>query len=121
MKEPDSAGAVAENVVRRGSEPSALKITDVRVATIQAQGLHPLLRIDTNQGVYGLGEVRDGGHPDTALRLKPLLVGQFLARKDIGRLDGGHQELATGYGFRLGHPPTPSIAVRASFVLRSAF
>jgi L-alanine-DL-glutamate epimerase-like enolase superfamily enzyme len=76
MKERDSAGAVAENIVRRGSEPSALKITDVRVATIQAQGLHPLLRIDTNQGVYGLGEVRDGGHPDTALRLKPLLVGQ---------------------------------------------
>ena len=64
-----------ENAVRRASEPS-LRITDIRVATIQAQGIHPILKIDTNQGVYGLGEVRDGAHPDTAMRLKPLLIGQ---------------------------------------------
>jgi L-alanine-DL-glutamate epimerase-like enolase superfamily enzyme len=72
----DSTAQTMENAVRRASEPSALRITDIRVATIKAQGIHPLLRIDTNQGVYGLGEVRDGAHPDTALRLKPLLVGQ---------------------------------------------
>lgn len=39
-------------------------------------GFYPILKIDTNQGVYGLGEVRDGAHPDTALRLKHLLIGQ---------------------------------------------
>lgn len=66
----------AENAVRRASEPSALRITDLRVATIKAQGIHPILRIETNQAVHGLGEVRDGAHPDTALRLKPLLIGQ---------------------------------------------
>ena len=47
-----------------------------RVATIRAQGIHPILKIETDQGVYGLGEVRDGLHPDTAMRLKPLLIGQ---------------------------------------------
>ena len=72
----ETGAAIAENAVRRASEPSALRITDVRVATIRAQALHPILRIDTNQGVHGLGEVRDGAHPDTALRLKPLIVGQ---------------------------------------------
>ena len=65
-----------ENSVRRASEPSHLKITDMRTATIKAQGIHAILKIDTNQGVYGLGEVRDGAHPDTAMRLKPLLIGQ---------------------------------------------
>ncbi len=74
--EDQAAPAAMENAVRRASEPSRLRITDLRVATIRACGLHPIIRIDTNQGVYGLGEVRDGGHPDTAMRLKPLLVGQ---------------------------------------------
>ncbi len=70
-----SAGAV-ENAVRTHSSPSQLKITDIRVATVLGHGYYPILKIDTNQGVYGLGEVRDGAHPDTALRLKHLLVGQ---------------------------------------------
>ncbi|BCP52145.1 hypothetical protein K32_07620 [Kaistia sp. 32K] len=65
-----------ENAVRMDSRPSDLRITDIRVATIVGQGYYPILKIDTNQGVYGLGEVRDAAHPDTALRLKHLLVGQ---------------------------------------------
>ena len=64
------------NNVRTASGPSALRITDIRVATILGHGYYPILRIDTNQGVYGLGEVRDGASPDTALRLKHLLLGQ---------------------------------------------
>ncbi|MEP7239248.1 MAG: mandelate racemase/muconate lactonizing enzyme family protein [Devosia sp.] len=64
------------NAVRTASQPSALKITDIRIATVKGHGLYPILRIDTNQGVYGLGEVRDAAHPDTALRLKHMLVGQ---------------------------------------------
>ncbi len=45
----------------QASRPSDLKITDVRVATVvHAPMTCPLVRIDTNQGIYGLGEVRDG-------------------------------------------------------------
>lgn len=69
-------GESAENAIRAASGPSALRITDIRVATVQGHGYHPILRIDTNQGVHGLGEVRDDASPDTALRLKHFLVGQ---------------------------------------------
>ncbi len=65
-----------ENAIGTGSQPSQLRITDVRIATIRGHGYYPILRIDTNQGVYGLGEVRDAAHPDTALRLKHMLLGQ---------------------------------------------
>ena len=36
----------------------------------------PIIRIDTNQGVYGLGEVRDGASPTYALFLKSRIVGE---------------------------------------------
>src|SRR5437762_12115488 len=46
--------------VNTNSSPSALKITDVRVATIVKPGPSPcpILRIDTYQGLYGLGVCR---------------------------------------------------------------
>ena len=75
----DTKTAAAEKIadnVRTTSSPSALRITDLRIATILGHGYYPILRVDTNQGVYGLGEVRDGASPDTALRLKHLLLGQ---------------------------------------------
>ena len=60
----------------RNSAPSQLKITDMRACRI-ASGLdYPIIRIDTNQGVYGLGEVRDAGVEGIALVLKPHLVGR---------------------------------------------
>lgn len=65
-----------ENAVSTASAPSRLRITDMRIATVIGHGYYPILRIDTNQGVHGLGEVRDGAHPDVALRLKHLIVGQ---------------------------------------------
>lgn len=65
-----------ENNVRAASRPSELRITDMRVATILGHGYYPILRIETNQGLCGLGEVRDGASPDTALRLKHLILGQ---------------------------------------------
>ena len=39
------------------SSPSELRITDLRVATVVKPGPSPcpIIRIDTNQGVYGLG------------------------------------------------------------------
>src|SRR5580693_9820714 len=47
--------------VNTNSKPSDLKITDLRVLVIaRAPMTCPLIRIDTNQGIYGLGEVRDG-------------------------------------------------------------
>jgi L-alanine-DL-glutamate epimerase-like enolase superfamily enzyme len=59
------------------SKPSDLTITDLRVATIQhAPMTCPLLRIDTNQGIYGLGEVRDGATATYALILKSRLLGE---------------------------------------------
>jgi L-alanine-DL-glutamate epimerase-like enolase superfamily enzyme len=64
--------------VNTSSSPSTLKITDVRVATVVKPGPSPcpLIRIDTNQGVYGLGEVRDGASPTYALFLKSRIVGE---------------------------------------------
>ena len=73
---PTSTENIAEDAINTFSRPSDLRITDIRVAPIRCQGYHPILKIETNQGIYGLGEVRDGAHQDTALRLKHLLVGQ---------------------------------------------
>ena len=55
-----------------------LKITDLRVAVVaRAPMTCPLIRIDTNvDGLYGLGEVRDGASKTYALLLKSRLVGE---------------------------------------------
>ncbi|PYV19902.1 MAG: mandelate racemase/muconate lactonizing enzyme family protein [Acidobacteria bacterium] len=60
--------------VRTDSRPSELKITDMRVAVVEGQ--RPILRLATNQGIYGLGEVRDGASPTYALMLKSRLLGE---------------------------------------------
>lgn len=64
--------------VNTNSKPSELKITDLRVATVVKPGPSPctLIRIDTNQGVYGLGEVRDIASPTYALMLKSRILGE---------------------------------------------
>ncbi len=58
--------------VNRASAPSELKITDMRYATVM--GKH-IIRIYTNQGIYGLGEVRDGADARYALFLKSRILG----------------------------------------------
>jgi len=60
----------------RNSAPSQLRITDMRAIRIASNYDYPIIKIDTNQGVYGLGEVRDAGNEGMALALKPHLVGQ---------------------------------------------
>jgi L-alanine-DL-glutamate epimerase-like enolase superfamily enzyme len=66
-----------EDHVRQYSRPSALKITDIRTATVGWNGWRfPLVRIDTNQGLSGYGEVRDGASKSYALLLKRQLVGE---------------------------------------------
>ncbi len=64
--------------VNTNSSPSTLKITDLRVATVVKPGPSPctIVRLDTNQGVYGLGEVRDGASATYALFLKSRVVGE---------------------------------------------
>lgn len=65
-----------ERAARTYSRPSDLKITDMRVAVVRSNYDYPIIRLDTNQGVYGIGEVRDAGHKEDALRYKALLLGQ---------------------------------------------
>src|SRR5579864_8707177 len=72
-----TAGAQANGTnFNRNSAPSQLRITDMRSVLVASNFDYPIIRIDTNQGVYGLGEVRDAGREGTALVLKPHLVGR---------------------------------------------
>ncbi len=59
--------------VSRYSGPSDLKITDMRIAQV---GNIPIVKIYTNQGVYGLGDVRDGADKRYALMLKSRILGE---------------------------------------------
>lgn len=61
--------------VSRASSPSDLKITDMRYALTTVLGGTAIIRIDTNQGIYGLGEVRDGADVRYALMLKSRILG----------------------------------------------
>lgn len=61
--------------VSRASGPSDLKITDMRYALTGVLGNTAIIRIDTNQGIYGLGEVRDGADVRYALMLKSRILG----------------------------------------------
>jgi L-alanine-DL-glutamate epimerase-like enolase superfamily enzyme len=65
-----------EDAVNTHSRPSDLKITDMRIAVVASNYDYPIIRIDTNQGVYGIGEVRDAGHKENALQFKSMLLGQ---------------------------------------------
>jgi L-alanine-DL-glutamate epimerase-like enolase superfamily enzyme len=63
--------------VSRTSSPSDLKITDLRVAEKGNIGsmANRIIRIDTNQGIYGLGDIRDGTDQRFALFLKSKIIG----------------------------------------------
>ena len=66
-----------EDHVRTASRPSELKITDMRTATVGwEQWNFTIVRIDTNQGLSGYGEVRDFASKNFALMLKRLLLGE---------------------------------------------
>jgi len=69
--------ACATQNVNKNSAPSDLKITDLRIAHIKDAPMRvPLLRIDTNQGICGYGEVRDGGSKNYALMLKSRILNE---------------------------------------------
>ena len=72
----EAVEGTAQNVNTR-SRPAGLKITDLRIAHVATAPMNcPIIRIDTNQGIYGLGEVRDGASPTYALMLKSRLLGE---------------------------------------------
>ena len=59
------------------SLPTELRITDLRIVNLKALPFDvTLLRLDTNQGISGYGEVRDGASPTYALLLKSRLIGE---------------------------------------------
>lgn len=63
--------------VNTHSRPSELRITDLRFADIAGAPMHcTLLRIDTNQGLTGYGEVRDGADKLYAQMLKSRILGE---------------------------------------------
>ena len=65
------------NKVSTHSRPSDLRITDIRVANLAGLPMRvALIRIDTNQGISGYGEVRDGASMNYALTLKRQLIGE---------------------------------------------
>ena len=69
--------AFAAQNVNRSSSPSELRITDLRIAVVSRAPMRcPLIRIDTNQGISGYGEVRDGASEKYALILKSRLLSQ---------------------------------------------
>lgn len=97
----DELVAAATSSLKRLSSPAKLKITDLRYVTVEHLGRPcSILRIDTNQEIYGYGEVRDGGDVKSALVLKGLLLGKnpcdveeiFKTTKPFG----GHNRLGGG-------------------------
>lgn len=81
-EEQEQIGRV-EDAVKTYSRPAELKITDMRMAVVCSNYDYPMIRLDTNQGVYGLGEVRDAGHKENALQYKSYLIGQNPCNVDM--------------------------------------
>ena len=82
QQEQERFGPV-ENAIRTFSRPTDLKITDMRLAVVCSNYDYPIIKIDTNQGVYGIGEVRDAGHKENALQFKNMLIGQNPCNVDL--------------------------------------
>lgn len=75
MKKNDYAETLAH--VNTNSRASDLRITDLRVVDVVDLPMHcTLVKIDTNQGLVGFGEVRDGGSRNFVLSLKSRLIGE---------------------------------------------
>src|SRR5258708_35287739 len=64
--------------VNRNGNPSQLKITDMRYTVVKKPGPSPcpIIRIDTNQGVYGQGQVRDQAKYQYGMGLKSRITSE---------------------------------------------
>lgn len=77
MKSTDTNSVKDLNGVNTCSRPSELKITDMRFTEIVgAPARYVLMKLYTNQGIVGVGEVRDGSSKTYALMLKSRLLGE---------------------------------------------
>jgi len=72
----EEAAEAVRGRVRTASEPSKLKITDMRVVRMPTVMNPYVIRLDTNQGLSGYGEIRDGASPTYALMLKSRILGE---------------------------------------------
>lgn len=71
------APILTEEHVRTDSRPSQLKITDLKVANLVGVPFRSsIIRLETNQGLVGYGEVRDQASATYALMLKSRIVGE---------------------------------------------
>src|SRR5690242_207471 len=69
--------APLEQNVNTYSRPSDLRITDLRIACLAKIPMDcTIIRIDTNQGISGYGEVRDWASKTYALQLKSRIIGE---------------------------------------------
>ncbi|MBZ2197939.1 mandelate racemase/muconate lactonizing enzyme family protein [Ruania sp. N2-46] len=87
--------------VSQASRPSALRITDLRVACLDKVPFKStIIRIETNQGLVGWGEVRDQASATYALMLKSRIIGENPCNLDRIlrkiRQFGGHGRLGGG-------------------------
>src|SRR5450432_1247434 len=73
MSDPDTL----EQNVQTASRPSDLRITDMRTLSLAGLPMDcTIIRIDTNQGISGYGEVRDWASKTYALMLKSRILGE---------------------------------------------
>ena len=97
----DSGATPIADGINTASSPSDLRITDMRIALVgHSNWRWPIIKLYTNQGLVGLGEVRDGASARYALMLKSRLIGENPC--DVDRLFrkikqfGGHGRLGGG-------------------------
>jgi L-alanine-DL-glutamate epimerase-like enolase superfamily enzyme len=68
---------IMEEHINTHSHPSELRITDMRTLSLKGLPMDcTIIRIDTNQGISGYGEVRDWGSKTYALMLKSRILGE---------------------------------------------
>lgn len=97
----DRAPEVSAENVSQASRPSDLRITDLRVACLDKVPFRStIVRIETNQGLVGWGEVRDQASATYALMLKSRILGENPCNIDLIlrkiRQFGGHGRLGGG-------------------------
>jgi L-alanine-DL-glutamate epimerase-like enolase superfamily enzyme len=71
------APVLTEQHVNTASRPSQLRITDLKVANLDGVPFRSsIIRLETNQGLVGYGEVRDQASATYALMLKSRIIGE---------------------------------------------
>jgi len=84
LSRPEEILEHSTSKVNKFSAPSDLKITDMKYAVVMnGNGRCPVIKIETNQGIVGLGEVRDGADWRYALFLKSRIKGMNPTSVDL--------------------------------------